>query len=343
MSSASQRVAAPLIKLIVFAVVTIVLTAALASTIASVGWGDRITYRAHFTDVTGLLPGDEVRIAGVRVGKVDDIRIVKRNTAEVEFSVDRAVRLATTTNAKVRYRNLVGQRYVALTEGAGGTEALGPDGLIPLAQTQPALDLTTLFNGFRPLFEALNPKDVNAFAYEIIQVLQGESGTVQSLLTRTASLTNSLADRDAVIGRVIDNLNSVLGTINARDAQLSGLIVQLQRLVSGLAGDRKAIGDSLQSISEVAEATEGLVRDARPALKADIAALSKVAGTLAASESIVEGVIQRLPTKLRTITRTASYGSWFNFYLCQLDGTVVLPVVGRQRLSTIGTTERRCS
>ncbi len=85
------------------------------------------------------------------------------------------------------------------------------------------------------------------------------------------------------------------------------------------------------------------MRDARPALKADIAALSKVAGTLAASESIVEGVLQRLPTKLRTITRTASYGSWFNFYLCQIDGTVVLPVVGRQRLSTIGTTERRCS
>lgn len=341
--SASQRVAAPLVKLIIFAVVTILMTGLLASTIASVGWGDRLTYRAHFTDVTGLLPGDDIRIAGVRVGTVDGIRIVKRKTAEVEFSVDREVRLATTTNAKVRYRNLVGQRYIALTEGAGGTAALGEDGLIPLSQTQPALDLTTLFNGFRPLFNALNPKDVNAFAYEIIQVLQGESGTVQSLLTRTASLTNTLADRDALIGRVIDNLNSVLGTINARDTQLSELIVQLQRLVSGLSDDRRAIGDSLQNISEVAEATEGLVRDARPALKADIAALNKVAGTLNASESIVEGVLQRLPSKLRTITRTASYGSWFNFYLCQMDGTVVLPVVGRQQLNTIGTTEERCS
>ncbi len=339
----AQRVAAPLVKLIIFAVVTIIMTGLLVSTIASVGFGDRLTYRAHFSDVTGLLPGDDIRIAGVRVGTVDEIRIVKRTIAEVEFSVDREVRLATTTNAKVRYRNLVGQRYVALTEGAGGTAALGEDGLIPLAQTEPALDLTTLFNGFRPLFNALNPKDVNAFAFEIIQVLQGESGTVQSLLTRTASLTNTLADRDALIGRVVDNLNEVLGTINDRDTQLSELIVQLQRLVSGLSDDRKAIGDSLQNISEVAEATEGLVREGRPALKADIAALNKVAGTLNASESIVEGVLQRLPSKLRTITRTASYGSWFNFYLCQMDGVVTLPVVGKQPINTIGTTEERCS
>jgi len=340
--SASRRVAAPLVKLIIFAVVTVLLTGLLASTIAAVGFGNRISYRAHFTDVTGLLPGDDIRIAGVRVGKVDDIRIVKRSTAEVEFSVDEEVRLATSTRARIRYRNLVGQRYVALTEGAGGAAALGADGLIPLDQTEPALDLSTLFNGFRPLFQALDPKDVNSFAYEIIQVLQGESGTVQSLLTRTASLTNALADRDAVIGRVIDNLNGVLGTINDRDQQLSGLIVQLQRLVSGLADDRKAIGDSLQSISEVAEATEGLVREGRPALKADIAALSKVAGTLNASEDIVEGVIQRLPSKLRTITRTASYGSWFNFYLCQIDGTVTLPVVGKRPISTLGTSEERC-
>ena len=70
-----------------------------------------------------------------------------------------------------------------------------------------------LFNGFRPLFTALNPDDVNKLAYEIIQVLQGEGGTVASLLRRTASLTNTLADRDAVIGRVITNLNSVLATL----------------------------------------------------------------------------------------------------------------------------------
>ncbi len=342
-SSASQRVTGSLVKLVVFAVATVVLTALLATTIASVSFGERVSYQARFTDVTGLLDGDDVRIAGVRVGSVEDIRIVDRRYAQVTFSVDRAVRLARSVQAKIRYRNLVGQRYLALTEGTGDAAPLRENQTIPLSQTEPALDLTVLFNGFRPLFTALDPKEVNAFAYEIIQVLQGESGTVESLLSRTSSLTNTLADRDQVIGRVIDNLNGVLGSIATRDQELSRLILQLQRFVSGLAADRQAIGASLTNIAGLADATAGLVSDVRPSVRADVVALGKVAGTLDASRSIVEGVIQRLPTKLRTITRTASYGSWFNFYLCQVDGSVNLPVLGPTSTATLGTSEKRCA
>lgn len=333
---------APLVKLVVFAVVTILLTGLLATTIASVGFGERLSYKARFTDVTGLLPGDDIRIAGVRVGKVDDIRVVDRRFAEVEFSVDEKVPLARSTRAKVRYRNLIGQRYIALTEGPGSASALREGETLPLSQTEPALDLTVLFNGFRPLFAALDPKQVNSFAYEIIRVLQGEGGTIQSLLARTASLTNTLADRDAVIGRVITNLNSVLSTVSTRDRELSQLILQLQRFVSGLAADRQAIGASLANIADVTEATAGLLTDIRPALKADIAALRTLTATLNASDQIVERVLQQLPFRLRTITRTASYGSWFNFYLCQMDGAVTLPGGHRVPSSTFGTTENRC-
>ena len=140
---------------------------------------------------------------------------------EVTFNVDSDRPLAVSTQAPIRYRNLVGQRYVALTEGAGSGRALTEDGTIPLEQTQPALDLTVLFNGFKPLFAALYPQDVNAFAFEIIQMLQGEGGNVNTLLAHTASLTSTLADRDEVIGRTINNLNAVLGTVDERDDQLS--------------------------------------------------------------------------------------------------------------------------
>lgn len=341
-SSSSQRITGPLVKLVLFAVATVILTAMLATTIASVSFGERVSYQARFSDVTGLLEGDDVRIAGVRVGSVEDIRIVERRHAQVTFSVDKGVRLAQSVRAKIRYRNLVGQRYVALTEGTGSANPLSENQTIPLSQTEPALDLTILFNGFRPLFTALDPKEVNAFAYEIIQVLQGESGTVESLLTRTSSLTNTLADRDQVIGRVIDNLNGVLGAISTRDQELSRLILQLQRFVSGLAADRQAIGSSLANIAGLADATAGLVSDVRPSVRADVVALGKVAGTLDASRSIVEGVLQRLPTKLRALTRTASYGSWFNFYLCQVDGAATLPVLGRVSTETLGTSEKRC-
>src|SRR6185369_328073 len=181
---------------------------------------------------------------------------------EVAFTVQDDIPLAASVRATIRYRNLVGQRYIALTEGPGDGRPLRTDGLIPRGQTTPALDLTVLFNGFRPLFTALTPDDVNKLAYEIIRVLQGEGGTIASLLRHTASLTNALADRDAVIGRVITNLNDVLSTLDERDQQLDQTITQLQQFVSGLAADRAALGDALVNLSTLTGATADRLGDA---------------------------------------------------------------------------------
>src|SRR5205807_7105151 len=127
----------------------------------------------------------------------------------------------------IKYRNLVGQRYIALDAAPGSPGAMLPaDGVIPLDRTKPALDLTALFNGFKPLFQALSPDDVNKLSYEIIQVLQGEGGTMDSLLAHTASLTTAIASKDKVIGQVIDNLTAVLGTISQRGPELPNLIDQ---------------------------------------------------------------------------------------------------------------------
>lgn len=311
----------PLVKLLVFAAVTLLLTGMLAQTLGAFPAGG-VTYRARFTDVTGLLPGDDVRIAGVRVGRVADIRVVDDTVAEVEFTLTEDVPLATGVRAAIRYRNLVGQRYLALTEGPGDRRPLRPDGLIPVGQTTPALDLTVLFNGFRPLFTALRPEDVNKLAYEIIQVLQGEGGTVASLLSRTASLTNTLADRDAVIGRVVTNLNTVLTTLATRDRDLDRTITQLQEFVSGLAADRTAIGEALVNLGDLTEATSSLVGEARPPLAADIRALDELAGTLNRNSAVIDSTLGRLPQRYESLTRVASYGSWFNFYLCDFDGRV---------------------
>ena len=251
-----------LIKLIVFIVVTVLATGTLAATIGNFRFGGTETYRALFTDVTGVQKGDDVRIAGVRVGEVSNVGVVERGDrtlAELSFSVDKSRELAVSTRVLIRYRNLIGQRYVALSEGAGSSKRLDPGATLPLKQTEPALDLTVLFNGFKPLFAALNPKDVNSFAFEIIKTLQGEGGNVNSLLAHTASLTTTLADRDEVIGRTITNLNTVLGTVDARDDQLSQLLSELQRFVSGLSADRAAIGASLTNIAGLAESTSGLL------------------------------------------------------------------------------------
>lgn len=322
----ARAVRGPLVKLALFAVVTLAASYVLAVTITNKGYGATTPYRAEFTDATGLASGDDVRIAGVRVGEVRRIRVVRHAVAEVTFTVRRDTPLPAGALAAIRYRNLVGQRYLALGQGPAAVGAtLPPDGVIPVARTTPALDLTVLFGGFQPLFQALDPAQVNQLSYEIIQVLQGEGGTVEQLLAHTASLTSTLAAKDAVIGRLVENLNTVVGVLAQRDRQLSGGIGELRRLVSGLAADRTAIGQSLASIDGLAAATADLLVKARPAIKSDVDQLGRVAANLNDSASVVDGVLHRLPDKLATITRTASYGSWFNFYLCSMDAKVGLP------------------
>ncbi len=322
-----MKTTASLVKLIVFAAATIAAFGMLALTISPIAGGDRSQYKAVLADVTGLAKGDDVRIAGVKVGRVKDIALSGRTRALVTMDVESDQPLTESTRVVVRYRNLIGQRYVALVQAAGSSTRLKDGATIPLERTQPALDLTVLFNGFKPLFAALSPQDVNQLSGEIIQVLQGEGGTINSLLARTASLTSSVADRDQVIGRTIDNLNAVLGTVDARDDQLNQLLVQLQRFVSGLSADRVAIGQSLSTIDGLAADTAGLLQQVRPPLKADIANLRTLSRTLnePANTATFERFMDTWPNKVNTLTRTATYGSWFNFYLCKFDGTVVLP------------------
>jgi phospholipid/cholesterol/gamma-HCH transport system substrate-binding protein len=322
------KTSSSLAKLVAFAVATLLATGTLAATIANLQFGDKATYKAVFEDVTGVAAGQEVRIAGVRVGEIEKVSVhPDRTNALIEFTVAKTSVLTQGTVATVKYRNLVGERYLALTQGVGDSAALEDGATIGLDRTQSALDLTVLFNGFKPLFAALSPKDVNEFSAEIIAVLQGEGGNINSLLAKTASLTSTLADRDAVIGRTIGNLNAVLATVDEHDAALKSLIDQLQRFVSGLAADRETIGASLSNINSVTAETADLLKVTRPAIQDDIASLRRLSAGLnkPRNTAVFEKFLSTSPEKITQITRTASYGSWFNFYLCRFDGTVQLP------------------
>lgn len=132
-------------------------------------------YRAHFANVTGLEADDFVRIAGVEVGKVKNIGFNDDGTLTVDFTADDSVVLTEGSRAVIRFDDLIGGRYLSLVEGAGGTKRLGPGDTIPLAQTEPALDLDALIGGFRPLFRALEPEQINALSGQLISALQGRA------------------------------------------------------------------------------------------------------------------------------------------------------------------------
>lgn len=313
------------VKLVTFMVVTTLATGVLVVLIGNLTFEKSREYKAIFTDVTGVVKGDDIRVAGVKVGSVKKVEIVDRTRARVTFTVREATPVTQSSTATIRYRNLVGQRYIAVTQGVGDTARLPENGTIPLTRTQPALDLTLLFNGFKPLFAALTPADVNKLSYELIQVFQGEGGNLEGLLRSTGSVTQTLADRDQLIGDVITNLNVVLETIGDRDAELSDLIVQLRSFVSGLTQDKDAILNSLDSVSVLARETADITTGIRPGLTASVSELRKVATNLNKGRAEIDRALQILPIKLEKIGRTAIYGSFFNFYLCEFKAKVVLP------------------
>ncbi|MCW2853767.1 MAG: mce related protein [Nocardioides sp.] len=327
MAYLDKRTLNDLVKLLIFIVVTTLATGVLVVTIGNLTFGGSRGYEAEFVDATGVVKGDDVRIAGVKVGTVDGVEIVDRARARVSFSVDDETRLTESTHALIKYRNLVGQRYISLTTEIGDGETLEEGDTIPVERTSPALDLTVLFNGFKPLFEALSPDDVNKLSYEIVQVFQGEGGTLESLLGNTASITTTLAARDQVIGDLITNLNQVLDNLADRDDQLTDLIKTFRAFVGGLNKDRDAILDSLDQISSLSVETADLVEGIRPPFVQDIKQLRRFTENVARNKGELDRALQVLPIKLEKVGRTAIYGSWFNFYLCNFKGQVRLPGV----------------
>jgi phospholipid/cholesterol/gamma-HCH transport system substrate-binding protein len=276
------------------------------------------TYRAEFTNVTGLENGDFVRIAGVEVGKVEKISIQDDTTALVEFSADQSVVLTEGNRAVIRYDDLIGGRYLALQEGAGGTAKLNPGDTIPLARTSPALDLDALIGGFRPLFSALDPDQVNALSEQLIAAFQGQGGTIGSFLNQTAALTNTLADRDQLIGEVIVNLNSVLGSLGGQSDQFSKAIDSLDDLVKGLEARKEDISNSVAYVNAAAGSIADLLAQARPPFAKTITETDRAAGIVVADHDYFDNLLNTLPDAYQALARQGISGDFFSFYLCDL-------------------------
>src|SRR6202046_1302808 len=232
-------------RVVAFTVVSLACVFILVTVFGQFRFDTRTSYSAVFSNVSGLKGGNFVRIAGVEVGKVSDLKLEKDGTVHVEFAVDKGLRLTEGTKASVRYENLIGDRYLALEDGPGPPRRLPQNATIPLARTSPALDVDALIGGFRPLFRALDPDQVNAMSGELLRIFQGQGGTLASVLAQTSSLTSTLAGRSELIGELITNLNTVLHTFATRDHEFSDALDKLSQLVDGLAQRKHDISTGL--------------------------------------------------------------------------------------------------
>ncbi|RDH78235.1 virulence factor Mce family protein [Mycolicibacterium moriokaense] len=276
------------------------------------------SYHAVFTNVTGLENGDFVRIAGVEVGKVSDVAIQPDATAVVEFTADESVVLTEGSRAVIRYDDLIGGRYLALEEGAGGVAKLKPGDTIPLARTSPALDLDALIGGFRPLFRALDPDQVNALSGQLIAALQGQGATINSFLTQTSALTNTLADRDQLIGEVITNLNAVLGSLGGQSDQFGKAVDALAELTQTLAARKGDISNGLAYTNAAAASIADLLAQARPPLQKTVQETDRAAGIVVADHDYFDNLLNTLPDAYQALARQGIYGDFFSFYLCDI-------------------------
>lgn len=305
-------------RLAVFIVVALFGMFALLTVFAQFRFGDSRSFRAVFTNVTGLETGNFVRIAGVEVGKVGDIRLNGDSTVTVEFSADDSVVLTEGSRAAIRYDNVIGGRYLALEEGAGPTQRLAPGATIPVSRTTPALDLDALIGGFRPLFRALDPDQVNALSGQLLSALQGQGATVASFLSNTAALTNTLADRDELVGQVISNLNTVLGSLGDQKDKFGTAVDSLSEIVRTLKQRKGDLSAAVAYTNESAASIADLLAQARPPLKETVEQTDRAAGIVVADHDYVDNLLATLPQSYRILGRQGLNGDYFSFYICDL-------------------------
>ncbi|MCV7100425.1 MCE family protein [Mycobacterium palustre] len=320
-----QTLRGTIVRLTLFTCVCTAGTFALLLVYAQLRFEPTKTYRAEFTSVTGLADGQFVRIAGVEVGKVKRITITPANTALVEFSADDSVLLTHGTRAVIRYDNLVGDRYLELQDGPGSTAVLKPGDTIPIQRTAPALDLDALIGGFRPLFRALNPDQVNALSGQLVQAFQGQGATINSFLSQAASLTTSLADRDQLIGEVVANLNSLLGSLAEQSGQFDKTVTSLAKLVAGLSARKTDISAAVAATDAAAGSLAGLLGQVRPPFAAAVPQADRAATIALADHDYLDNLLATLPDAYQVLGRQGLYGDYFAFYLCDL----VLKVNGK--------------
>ena len=313
-----MRGAGTFIKFGIFAVIMALLTVFLFFTFGQYRTGSTSGYSAVFTDGSRLKTGDTVRVAGIRVGTVTDVSLDSDRRVLVDFDADQNIKLTEGTKAAIRYLNLTGDRFLELVDAPGPTRLMPPGAQIPVERTEPALDLDLLLSGLKPVIQGLNPQDVNALTSSLVQVFQGQGGTIDSLLSKTSSFSNTLADHNQTVQQLIDNLNQVLGTISKDGDQFKDAIDKLEKLISGLSTDRDPIGTAISSLDNGTASIADLLAQARPPLKGTIDQLNRLAPNLDNGKGFLDGSLQRAPGNYRKLARIGSYGSFVQYYICEL-------------------------
>lgn len=303
-------------KVTVFTVVMLLVAAALVVVFGQFRFGEGEQYHAEFVDASRLKAGQDVRMAGLPVGKVDHVSLNTDNTVDVLFSVDSRYRLYTSTRAVIRYLNLTGDRYLELAFAAGDLRELAAGATIPLSNTQPAVDLDALLGGLRPVLKGLDGNKINAISAAVIDLLQGQGGAVSQLLLTTGSFTQSLSGRDQLVGDVIGNLNAVLGTVDEKGMQFGRSVDELQQLLTGLAQGRDPIAGAIPPLAASSQELTQMLESGRRPVQGALENVRPFAQRAYERRADINATIDPLAENYLRLNSLGAYGAFFNIFFC---------------------------
>jgi phospholipid/cholesterol/gamma-HCH transport system substrate-binding protein len=310
------------VKLVVFAIVTLSLTGLLAAVIGNIQPFTRFyTIKAEFGDATGLLNTDVVKVAGVTVGKVAGTKVdinshTGRAVADVFLKVRHDVIIPGNAHAAILFRNLVGQRMVVITRDPSGTDTapLPRNGkaVIKLDRTTSAFDLGIVFNNLRPVLATLSPDSVNIVSQAIVQIFSGREAELQQMVSNLADLSQALAQRGPIVTNLVTNLSSVASTLSAHDKDLASILDSLDTIVSTLGNRSGDLARAVDNLGVASQGTAQIIADNRPSLDNTIAKLRGVLDVLAKQKSDLDAALKTLPSTAEGLDRATTYGEWAN-------------------------------
>jgi phospholipid/cholesterol/gamma-HCH transport system substrate-binding protein len=297
------------IKLVAFFALCAVFTGYLAFTIGNIHLFQH-TYKlaATFDDATGLLKDDNVKVAGVVVGKVSSIKI-DQGKAKVEFSIKDSVKVPADSQAAIRWRNLIGQRYVYVYPGTASTVLKNGD---RVTKTRSVVDVGELFNRLGPIIKAVDPNDVNTFLDTIVQALDGNTDKIRESIDNLAVVAQSLGSRDQQIGRLIDNVNTVAGAVNDRDAQIRTVLDNLVLISQTFSQNTDVLNTAVTELGDFSDNFGSLLANNKSQIDRIIANLNTILDEVKLKLPVLDSTLGGLDTAAKTLFNSSRYGEWLN-------------------------------
>ena len=282
--------------------------------------GGGTTYSAEFSEAAGLATDNDVRVAGVKVGKVSAIKI-DGASVKVSFKVKDAW-LGDKTTAAIKIKTLLGQKYLSLDPQGTGT--LNPDQAIPRDRTMSPFDVLDAFRGLSQTVDDINTDQLAQSFDAITQTFANTPADVKGALSGLSKLSDTIAKRDSQLSNLLSNTREVSQTLVDRDAEVTKLITDGNLLLDEVSKREQAISALLDGSRQLATQLQGLVDDNDKQLDPVLTNLDQLTSMLQRNQdSLAQGIAKFAPF-IRVFTNTIGTGHWFDNYICGL----VLPSVG---------------